>query len=168
MRQPLFFILLSHPLSGAIFVLYQAMDMHIRPATTDDAYAVSHLSAQLGYYLSIDDSRSNLERLKESEDDIVFVAESDGEVIAWIHVFYAVRVETKPFCEIAGLVTDKAYRGKGVGSQLIYKACEWCRLKSVDSLRVRTNVVRTETHKFYERAGFKLDKQQRVYGMSIE
>jgi hypothetical protein len=50
---------------------------------------------------------------------------------------------------------------------LIEKAIEWAGNKSSETLRVRTNMIRTQTHRFYEAVGFELMKQQNVYGISL-
>ena len=143
------------------------MSITIRQATTEDTQRITQLSSQLGYAISEADTIQNINQLLNSRHDVVYVATLDEAVIGWIHDFYAVRIETKPFSEIGGLVVDETVRGKGIGKLLIDKATEWSRSRSAETLRVRTKVVRTDTHKFYERAGFTLTKQQNIYGISL-
>ncbi len=47
-------------------------------------------------------------------DNCAFVAIIEGKIIGWIHAFKALRIETKPFIEIGGLVVDEIYREKKV------------------------------------------------------
>jgi GNAT superfamily N-acetyltransferase len=47
------------------------------------------------------------------------------------------RLETKTFIEIGGLVIDENYRGKGIGKILVSKIKEWCIEQKISSLRVR-------------------------------
>ncbi len=143
------------------------MSVSIRSATSDDAKAIADLSLQLGYSISEVETISNIQWLSKSKHDIIYVAILDSSVVGWIHVLYSVRVESKPFCEIAGLVVDETVRGNGIGRSLIEEAMEWSRHTSAETLRVRTNIIRTEAHKFYEGFGFTLGKQQRVYGISL-
>jgi N-acetylglutamate synthase-like GNAT family acetyltransferase len=143
------------------------MSILIRTAKKEDAKAISRLSSQLGYQISEEDTIYNIELLNESEHDVVYVAILDNNVIGWIHIFYSLRIESKPFCEIGGLVVDENIRGSGIGRMLIKKAVEWSRMKLCETLRVRTNIVRLETHKFYAKMGFTLTKQQNVFGLSL-
>lgn len=143
------------------------MNLAIRHATAKDAKAITNLSFQLGYSLSEAATVLNLELLENSERDIVYVAVQNERVIGWMQVSYCVKLESRPFCEIMGLVTDEHVRGKGVGRMLVMHAAEWGRQRNCATLVVRTNVVRTEAHRFYEVCGFTLKKEQKVYGMSL-
>src|ERR1043165_5635509 len=105
------------------------MSILIRTAKKEDAKAISRLSSQLGYQISEEDTIYNIELLNESEHDVVYVAILDNNVIGWIHIFYSLRIESKPFCEIGGLVVDENIRGSGIGRMLIKKAVEWSRMK---------------------------------------
>lgn len=132
-----------------------------------DGRAVAALSFQLGYEISEAETIHNIELAEESGQDIVYVATLNNGVVGWIHISHSLRIESRSFCEIGGLVVDENVRGKGIGGMLIEKAIEWSKSKSSETLRVRTNVIRLETHKFYEKMGFALKKQQSVFGMSL-
>jgi GNAT superfamily N-acetyltransferase len=139
----------------------------IREATINDNGVITLLSHQLGYVIKEADSFKNLEYILNSKCDVVFVAEYEKEVVGWIQVSKLIHLETGWFCEIAGLVTDENYRGKGVGSALINQAIEWTKENSGQRLVVRTNVIRTETHKFYSKQNFQLRKEQKVFEMKV-
>ncbi len=143
------------------------MDTVIREAVVDDAQVIAALSGQLGYEMSIEHTQTYLSLLLNNDKDTVVVAIYNGMVVAWMHVFYALRVETLPFCEIAGLVVDENIRGRGIGKLLIAYAKDWCRKMNGNSLRVRTNMIRTDTHRFYQQAGFILTKEQKVFTMEV-
>lgn len=137
--------------------------MNIRPITTEDAPAVAELSRQLGYVFSTEETRLAIERITSSGSDAAFVALDEQRVIGWIHVFYTVRLESAPFCEIGGMVVDEQYRGRGVGKQLIAGAELWCADKGINKLRVRSNTKRGDAHRFYLNAGFNESKEQKVF-----
>ena len=145
-----------------------SMNITIRQAIIEDAQIITLLSSQLGYTISEADTILNIKQLLSSRHDVVYVATFNEAVVGWIHVFYSVRIETMPFCEIGGMVVDEIVRGKGIGKLLIEKATEWSKSRSAETLRVRTNVTRTDTHKFYESVGFTLTKQQNIYGISLK
>jgi GNAT superfamily N-acetyltransferase len=60
-------------------------------------------------------------------------------------------------------VVDAAQRGLGVGRALVDAVESWARTRGLDRVVVRSNVVRLESHPFYERIGYKRIKTQHVY-----
>lgn len=72
-------------------------------------------------------------------------------------------LESELFAEIRGLVVTHSERRRGVGSQLVGAAEAWSRRHSCPRLRVRSNVVRSETRRFYEKRGFVVTKMQNVF-----
>jgi GNAT superfamily N-acetyltransferase len=148
------------------FLSIVSLSMIIREVTAEDAAAITALSHQLGYTISEAQTLQNINALLQSERHATFVA-VDEKVIGWMGVSYTVSVESPPMCEVHGLVIDEQYRNKGVGKLLIEKAKEWSSDKAVGKLRLRCNVIRTETHKFYEHIGFTEVKQQKVYEIQI-
>jgi GNAT superfamily N-acetyltransferase len=139
--------------------------MIIRRAETKDAEAIAHLAGELGYPSSTEDIVQRMKML--SGDDAVFVAESDGDVVGWIHVGPILSLESGACAEIRGLVVTEARRGSGVGAVLVRAAEDWARGRGQKRLRLRTNVTRTRTHAFYERCGFTHIKTSRVYEKSV-
>jgi GNAT superfamily N-acetyltransferase len=143
------------------------MSIIIRTVQEADADTVTALSIQLGYYPSIEETSSYIERILRSADDIVYVALADGCIVGWIHVFVTTRLESGTFAEIGGLVIDSKHRGMGIGKMLIMRSVEWCIDSSVHKLKVRCNVKRSDTHRFYAQLGFIEVKQQKVFELEI-
>ncbi len=143
------------------------MQIAIREIALQDAEEVSSLSQQLGYQLSPSETAGQIKEVIVSSDNCAFVALSNGKIIGWIHGFKTVRIETKSFVEIGGLVVDENYRGKGVGKKLIDRIKQWCVEQEVCSLRVRCNTKRKEAHQFYLTLGFSEMKEQKIFGMEL-
>ncbi|WP_243302593.1 GNAT family N-acetyltransferase [Geothrix oryzisoli] len=135
----------------------------IRPARLQDAAPLADLAGHLGYPSTERDLVDRLTTMLAREDHLVLVAEKEGEVLAWLHAFVALRVESPPFAEIGGLVVAPAARGQGVGGRLVRAALAWTDQQGLGSLRVRSNEVRRETHAFYLHLGFTAAKTQRVF-----
>jgi GNAT superfamily N-acetyltransferase len=136
------------------------MEIFIRRISKEDTAAITALSHQLGYPLSVDQTLQNINAVIENKDHDAFVAVHENNVIGWIGVAQAIQIEMLPYCEIRGLVVDNKYRKLGVGKMLIEKAKQWAKEKGNDKLRLRCNVKRTEAHLFYQHLGFKETKQQ--------
>ena len=140
----------------------------IREATSNDCASITILTKQLGYALSENDLRQNLESICRNNDEIVFVMTDEGNVIGWIHVFHAIRLESGSFAELGGLIVEEHYRGKGVGQLLLEKAKIWCRQRGIPKLKLRSNVTRKDAHRFYFRLGFKETKEQKVLEIRLK
>jgi GNAT superfamily N-acetyltransferase len=143
------------------------MQIFIRQIAPGDAAEVTALSHQLGYPLPVKQILQNINAILATSDHDVYVAMYDNRVIGWIGVCHTIMLESQPCCEINGLVVNEKYRGKGVGKLLIEKAKQWGKERGNDKLKLRCNVVRTETHLFYQHLGFKEVKQQINFEINI-
>lgn len=143
------------------------MEITIRKIHEDDATAVSLLSQQLGYVLSPFETAHQIKEIAASSDNSAFVALDEEKIIGWIHAFKTIRLKTKTFIEIGGLVIDENYRGNGVGKVLVERIKAWCIEQNITSLRVRSNVKRLDTNKFYLNIGFSESKEQKVFEMEL-
>lgn len=143
------------------------MEIFIRRIAAEDVETITGLTHQLGYPLSPEQILQNINAVLENKNDDAFVAVVNNKVIGWIGVALSVQIEMPPYCVIRGLVVDNNYRNLGIGKMLIEKAKQWCKQRSTNKLRLRCNVIRTETHIFYKHLGFKETKQQTVFEISI-
>lgn len=143
------------------------MNITFRKATLTDAAVINELSKQLGYENTVTDTASYISALNISDNEELVIAEYQGMIIAWMQLSHILRIESGYFAEITGLVVDERHRSAGIGNMLIDYAKDWCKAIGLSKLKVRTNVVRQRTHNFYERSGFKLRKEQKVYEMNL-
>lgn len=140
----------------------------VRAARAEDADEIARLSGELGYPVSAAVMRSRLSTVLASASDMVRVCEDgDGAVIGWLQARAASTVESGLRVEIQGLVVAGIARRAGVGRALVAEAERWARARSADTLVVRSNVRRAESHRFYPAVGFSLVKTQHVYGKRL-
>jgi len=142
--------------------------MPVREANIDDVTVLTELTKQLGYPLSEEKIRENLQTILNNDNEVIFVMTENDKPIAWIHIFHAIRLESGSFCELGGLVVDENHRSKGIGKLLIEKAIEWTTNRNVPLLRLRSNVIRKDAHRFYFRLGFKETKEQKVLEIKLK
>ena len=136
----------------------------IRIAQAEDASAIARLAGQLGYPSTVRDIEQRLETVFEDKDNIVLVAtKPEGGIAGWIHVAVTVFIEEDTIAEIGGLVVDEGNRSAGIGQALLQAAEDWAKERGIRTLRVHSNVLRERAHVFYERHGFKVEKQQKVF-----
>jgi GNAT superfamily N-acetyltransferase len=137
--------------------------LKIRRATSGDSARLAALSGELGYPATPSEMKTRLRRLKAASENAVFVAESAGEVVGWLHVSVSHLLEVPQRAEVNGLVVAQAHRSLGAGACLLDAAENWARKKKCVSMSVRSNVLRDRAHAFYERHGYQHYKTQKAF-----
>jgi GNAT superfamily N-acetyltransferase len=138
-------------------------DLLIRKAQLADATRIAELSGTLGYPVSAQTMEQRLTRVLKLETHSVFVAETIGAIVGWTHAAEQEMLELGPRCEIWGLVVAETARGRGVGRRLIEAVENWARERGLEEVSVRSNIIRPESHPFYERLGYTRIKTQHAY-----
>jgi GNAT superfamily N-acetyltransferase len=139
-----------------------------RPPQLRDVPRLSELSRQLGYPVSEAELGRRLTHLLSRPDHSVVLAETTSDqVVGWIHAGEQWVLESEPACEILGLVVDQNCRGHGIGRTLVAAVESWAGTRGLAAIKVRSNVVRAESHPFYERLGYTRVKSQHVYRKSL-
>jgi GNAT superfamily N-acetyltransferase len=142
----------------------------IRPARIEDAAALAVLTSELGHPVAAEAMRQRLDAvLGAPHDGALLVSCTDEDVpVGWIHVGERTLLEADRYCEIMGLVVDAAYRRQGRAGRLVAAAERWAIERGHRQLRVSSNILRAESHPFYERAGYRRIKTQHVYSRVLE
>jgi len=144
----------------------------IRPARIEDAEALADLSGQLGYPSSADGVKRRLVPLLGQAGHLILIAEANGletrpHCLGWIHGFVKHTLEADPAVELAGLVVDEAWRGRGVGRLLLDAVERWTRSLECNTVTVRCNAIRERAHVFYQNLGYSVVKTQRIFRKNI-
>jgi len=146
------------------------MDDHtisIRKAALSDSLSITNLCIQLGYEVTEDIIIQRLQKITYDDNTVIYVAIQNSVIIGWIQISIRSAIESGELPEITGLVVDESFRGNGVGKKLVAKAEEWAKSLGYKSIKVRTNILRTETHLFYKKIGFEEKKKQTVFQRSL-
>jgi N-acetylglutamate synthase-like GNAT family acetyltransferase len=143
-------------------------DFIIRRAKTKDAAGVAALSGILGYPVDRETMQSRLEQLGGREEHVVFVAEMNREIVGWIHGAEQNNLVTGRIGEICGLVVAEGRRTSGMGRRLVEAVEQWARGRGLEQVSVRSNIVRTESHPFYEKVGYTRFKTQHAYRKRLD
>jgi len=135
----------------------------VRRARLADAPRIAILAAQLGYPSTAPEVRKRLERIRHRDGHFVAVAVTAGTVVGWVHTFVKYSIDAAPRAEIGGLVVDENHRRLGLGKLLMATAEEWARLRDLEGVYLRSNVLRQHAHAFYEAIGFRKIKSQHCF-----
>jgi GNAT superfamily N-acetyltransferase len=135
----------------------------VRHAVPADASRVAELSGVLGYPVDPRVMEERFARLLPRDDSAVFIAADGDRVVGWIHGAEHELLEVGRQCEILGLVVDADFRNSGAGRKLVAAVEQWAASRGLKQMAVRSNVVRVESHPFYERLGYTRVKTQHAY-----
>jgi GNAT superfamily N-acetyltransferase len=139
-------------------------ELKIRRAKSGDAARLADLSGQLGYPSTAAQIHVRLRSIKPASDHAVLVAEmAEAGVIGWLHVSRQPLVEMEIRGEVNTLVVAEGQRSLGAGARLLAAAEEWARKRGCKGMSVRSNVIREQAHKFYERNGYEHYKTQKSF-----
>ena len=147
----------------------KAAVVRVRAMAEADVDAVHELSVQLGYTADRATTLARVRAVLASDVADAFVAvDAEGRVVGWAHVFAAPFVESGPNAELGGLVVDERVRGRGIGRALVARVESWARERGIRNLCLRSNVIRTEAHAFYQKLGFAIQKSQFKFHKEVE
>lgn len=138
-------------------------DFLVRPAQPEDAAAIAELCDQLGYASTAVQVTRRLEQMAGFPFHALFVAETGGIILGWVHVHAYPLPESDFRAELGGLVVAERQRGSGIGKALLAAAEEWACGSGCRELWLRSNVIRTEAHQFYLRRGYEIVKSQYTF-----
>jgi GNAT superfamily N-acetyltransferase len=139
----------------------------LRNARLNDAAEIARLSSELGYPATAQDIAARLTVLLPLSHHHVMVVQGDDGLLGWIAVERRLTLESGERIEIVGLVVSSVARRSGIGQALVADAECWALAQGFDSIVVRSNVERAESHPFYERLGYVRRKTQHLYSKSL-
>jgi GNAT superfamily N-acetyltransferase len=138
--------------------------MTVRPLRLEDAPVVAVLAGQLGYPSTTEDIERRFRLLDGSPLDALFGVETEEAVlVGWVHVQRHHSLELDPYALVVALVVDERFRGSGVGRALLEATEQWARDHGLTGIRVRSNITRERTHRFYEQRGYRNVKTSHVF-----
>lgn len=103
-----------------------------------------------------DDYLRAFNMIDASQNEQLFVAERDGEVVGTFQILFNRTLTGRGSLSmiIEAVQTRPDMRGKGIGAQMIGYAIEEAKRRDCRLLQLTSNAARTDAHRFYERLGF--------------
>lgn len=130
----------------------------IRPATTTDSRAVTHLLSLLGYPNSESDVESRLHAHLTEATSTVLVAEAEARVVGVLSFRCIPMFHANGFLgRITSLIVDPAFQQRGIGRALVTAAEEFGWAHGCTRVEVTSGDHRADAHAFYEKLGYLCD-----------
>lgn len=141
--------------------------MNIRKMVFSDLPQVLPLAEQLGYSCSLPELNERFINLSNDLKTGLYVGETQDQIIAFMQIQETSTLMTGRRAELNAIVVDKGFRGKGAGREMMVFAEKWVKAKGLPKLRLGSKTSRTDTHEFYKRIGFTIEKSWYVFGKSV-
>ena len=136
----------------------------IRQATQQDLFAITSMNRDLGYEGTDEDFSERFQHIDTDDTHEIYVAENEEKIIlGWIHVSLYKTLLLKRFAMIVGLVVDKKYRRRGIGSLLLRNAEVWAKERGCFGVRIISGVSRKDQHIFNKKSGYGIIRTQILF-----
>jgi GNAT superfamily N-acetyltransferase len=133
----------------------------IRQMTVEDIPASQQLVAQLGYRIEVSELRRRLDTIDRADGHAVMVADDDGRVIGFCHMYARSAADKPPEAEVQALVVDQAARGLGIGKLMMAAAEAWAAVCGCQCVTLGSHVSRSDAGAFYKSLGYRNDAASR-------
>ena len=134
----------------------------VRPATENDATAISILLDELGYSLADTHIKKNIALSSLSSSDTVLVAEAASSVIIGVISFHVIPLfhVVGNLGRITSLVVSSQWQRHGVGGELVQAAEEFGWSQGCLRVEVTSGDQREGAHRFYLSLGYESDERR--------
>ncbi len=144
---------------------------HTRRMTDADLPRATELCIELGYPVTEDEVRARFARLEGDPVSGLFVAERAGattpDVVGFAQAALRIVLASPPHVELLALSVAARAQRTGAGRALVDATIAFARERGVDRVRVRSNIAREGSHRFYRALGFALRKTQHAYELAL-
>lgn len=138
--------------------------MNIREARAEDTQGIQDLYAHvMQYHYPMDEMRKMIEIVYADQNNYVFIAEEDKTVIGVIEVVIKYSIHKKSYLIINTLAVSCDHQNKGTGTQLLRYAEAFAKARQLGSISVGSQVKRVQAHHFYQKNGFELIKEHKIF-----
>lgn len=142
-------------------------EIAIRCVSPADAVQAANLSRELGYPVGVETMKRRLAEIVMADDHSALGAYAQGRLVGWIDVGIVQHLQSGKYGEIGGLIVSATHQGCGIGKALVKAAEQWVSARGVETILVRSQIVREEAHAFYIRQNFSRVKTSAVFRKSL-
>jgi GNAT superfamily N-acetyltransferase len=139
-------------------------EVQIRRIEGDRFSAVANLLTELGYPATVEQVRQRL-AIHHPPETIVLVAAIRERLVGLASFHRIVLIHMDGFLgRVTSLVVTERERGRGIGRRLLAAVEEYAWSNGCLRIEITSGDHRPDTHRFYERVGYKLDSRRHSSG----
>ena len=102
--------------------------------------------------------------MTQDSDHFIYVYQDDlNQIQAFIHLATYQTIFNPPGLEVVNLAVDPDCQGQGLGSNLLVFAEDLARRQGLSWIKVSSSLIRTQAHRFYQKAGYDCLKEQKFF-----
>jgi len=149
--------------------MVEAIDrvVSLRHMVADDLPQTQVLLSQLGYIVDAQELSHRYDAVIRSGDHALIVAEGNGPIVAFCHVYARPALDKLPEAVVQALVVDHVHRGQGIGKRMMAAAESWSVDRGITSVALASHVSRAAAHAFYESLGYRCDATSHLFRRSL-
>ena len=145
--------------------------MEFRALTAADLRSLLALYQQLDSEdpLSPNDSEAVWKEIERNANIQYFGAVEDGRVVSTCYAVFIPNLtrNNRGICYIENVVTDQAYRNRGLASRVMDMAIDFARKRHCYKIVLQSGKARADAHRFYESKGFD-GESKKAFDMRLE
>lgn len=102
------------------------------------------LLSQLGYEMKTNEVERRYNAVRERGDHAVFVAEEDGRIIGFLHLYERPAFDKQPEVIVQVIIVDQSLRGTGIGKTTMSMAEGLALERGFSSIALTSNISRSD------------------------
>lgn len=137
------------------------MNIQIRQCQLKDFEAIYYLNKEaMGYDYPLEKTKQKLEKLLNSSQDKIFVAQINHQVVGYVHANDYDVIYMDHLKNIMGIAVNHDYRHLGIGKRLLLAVENWAKETNAKGVRLVSGETRSGAHQFYQHCGYTNQKKQ--------
>ena len=140
--------------------------MIVREAQVEDAPKVAQLMGQLGYPITEEEMRSNIQNFFKMPWHLAWVVEEEKEIVGCVALSIGQMFHrNKKSARITAIVVDEKHRRKGIGRLLLHTAEKYAKHRGCEGMELTSGIHRAPlgSHDFYKAFGYEEFNDRKKY-----
>ena len=98
----------------------------------------------------------------------MFVAEENGRIIGFLHLYERPAFDKPSEVIVQAIVVDQTLRRTGIGKTIMIMAERWALERGYSSIALTYSISRSGAYSFYNRLGYKIEATSHLFRKQLE
>ena len=118
---------------------------------------------EMGYEYPSEDTKNQLQKLLNDNNNKIYVAVVDDKVVGYIHANNYDLLYAPHMKNIMGIAVSSDFRKNGIGKMLLDEVEKWAKDTGAFGVRLVSGATRIGAHAFYKSCGYEGNKEQKNF-----